>query len=166
MNHYVVDGQYAMGISMASFQKRAQAGQPSPTPRLEPGGQVRRLMQGQSGSIVFGPLQDQLVAFGILTCAAVILCSYSSQAQAAAAVYHAPSGTLSQPILATLSALVGNPQPASLLAAYVVPKPWDPNYDRDCQELVTFGIPTAQVAYLDNLPSVQFGINSLGQVGM
>ena len=165
MNEYLHDRKIDAGISMSGFRLRARQGIEHPVPRMGPSTNQRLLMQGKQDVITFGQGDEQLIAFGLLTCAAVIICSSDPSAPPRAAVYHAPSGALSQAQITDLVGSIGSPPAGSLLAAYVTPEPWDNSYTRDAGELVTFGIPTDQVTYLQRLPLNQFGINSAGLVG-
>jgi len=156
------DRQFEMSIS--SLVQRAQNQGKGPIPQLY-NRDTTMLGQGQHGVIVFGGAPLNVVAFGLITCAGVILVSTAPNEAAQAVVYHATSGTLSAGILATLHAAIGNPPLCSLLAVYATPKTWDKNYHNDAMKIQTFGVPANRVVYIDNLPRFQFGIDYHGHVG-
>lgn len=165
MIQYQLLGGMQNGMSISTLVQSAQTNGGGPTPVLTPGGAAVNLGQGHHQTINFGAAPQKVLAFGLLTCAGVVLASTDPNAAAQAVVYHATSGHLPGGILATLRAAIGNPPIGSLLAVYVTPKPWDHNYNADAMKIQTYGVPANCVIYIDNFPASQFGINSHGQVG-
>lgn len=167
MIQYIANGgPWQQGITLASFAQRAQTQGGGPTPLMGGEGPITTLDEGERGVINFGPNGNRLMALGLLTCAAVILASTDPTALARAAVFHAPSGSIPAGTLDGMRGSLGNPTKNSLLAAYVVAKPWDANYNADALTIENWGVPPNRVTYMANLRASQFGIDAQGQIGV
>lgn len=166
MIQYVANGPLQEGITLSGFAQMAQAGLHGPTPWMGRGEPVTKLDQRKRGVINLGLGNAQLVAYPLLTCAAVILASTDQTAPARAAVYHALSGSISDGTLDAMRTSLGKPAKNSLVVAYVVTKPWDNGYHDAAMGIEKWGVPQDQVIYMANLRGNQFGINAHGQIGV
>lgn len=144
---------------------RASSGTGGPTPMLTNAGEFTWIYQEQLGFIEFGSSEQPIKAIPLLTCASLVVASTHAGPGMKGAVYHALAGSLPDAILSSIHATLEYAPLNSLLALYVFPNPMDDDYQRDLNKLVSFGIPTNNVVYMDNFPYNRFGINKLAEVG-
>jgi hypothetical protein len=165
MNQYRVGGGIQIGMSIQTVLKIARSGNEGPQPRLDIGGELVPVHQNKYAVIDFDNSGRKLLAFGLDTCAGVVVVSTHQDFPAQAVVYHAGAGVLNHGILSNLRRQIGKPPKNSLLAIYTNNRKWDDNYNKDALELENYGIPANNVAFIAKWGSHMFGINSFGQVG-
>lgn len=166
MLFYQSNNTLQIGMSISTVVDNATANTPSPMPQLESCNQRNFVYQEEMKAINMGPNKENLISYGLLTCASVVFASIGSEDPALGVVYHALSGTLDNGIIQRAVTSLGNPKLKNILVIYAINMPRDENYINDAQKLITFGIPDANVVFIENINSISFGINSHGQVGV
>jgi len=166
---YTLDGTYGMAVNISTLVMQVQpdvAGDHSgPLPRLPTAGPVTNVMQGLTHLLAIGPVVDRAVAFGLLTCAAVIYASTDAAAAPSAWIHHSPFGVVTPADVDNARAGMGNPPWASILVIYAHPKPSDGGYEESIAAIVAKGVLANNVVHIPNLSIPFFGINHLGMVG-
>lgn len=165
MHQYRVGEGVQVGMSIQTVLRVARSGDEGPQPRLDHSGEIVPVHQNKYAVIDFDNSGQKLLAYGLDTCAGVVLVSTNPDFPAQAVVYHAGAGILNRPILSNLRRQIGKPPKNSLLAIYTNNRKWDASYNKDALELENYGIPADNVAFIAKWGVHMFGINSFGQVG-
>jgi hypothetical protein len=171
MIQYQFDTTRLNGMPISTLCDWARTTGRGPGPVLPVGGPSQRLKETHPpGVIEFGPPQNTLVAWGLQTCAGVVLVSTDPAAPLRAVVYHALAGVLKDGVVAQMHQLLGGgagvPLPIpSLLAVYAVACPWDPRYNAQAMKIENYGVPANQVVIIERVPAYGFGVNSTCEIG-
>jgi len=166
MIRYQINAGRLEGMSISLLFDWAQLNGGGPGPVLPAGGPSQRLREIDPPSVIeFGPTPNRAIAWGLQTCAGVVLVSKDPNAPPLAVVYHAPSGLLRDDMVAQMLGLLGGPPIMSLLAVYAICNPRDPKYEAQAMKFQNYGVPDNQVVFIERLPEYGFGINSLSQIG-
>ncbi|MCP1446424.1 hypothetical protein J3D54_005556 [Pseudomonas sp. GGS8] len=172
IEYQVQPGVMQEGISISSLVRQARINPQGPLPLIRCNAALTtNVGQGFDDIIDFAPNVSCVKAFGLLTCAGVILTSTHESFPARAVVYHAPSGNFApgklQELLGYLADAHGAQPPLnSILAVYAFPNPADDGYREEALKIQNIGIPGDNIVFIPNISGVTFGINSHGQVGI
>ncbi|GAB4170050.1 MAG: hypothetical protein OHK0024_05920 [Thalassobaculales bacterium] len=164
MIEYKIGRGTTAALSFSAAFRKARGGGSHELPAVGQTTNVTNVGQGKFASFTLDGTSSRCVAFGLLTCAGVIM--LSQDAPTDVVVYHAPSGSVTGNALATMCRMLNNPAQDSLRAIYATPQPWDSNYQGDAQGIEDFIGVADTVCYFQNFGAVTFGINAIGFVGI
>lgn len=156
MTNYIYNGAIQPNITFSTMINNALANQGGPQPSCSQPIDVM-VPQATGVAVPLDGTTKRYVAVPLITCAAVIFASHQS---ATAYLYHALSGTVPQQAFNDAMAALGPVPIASVYAIYTFPNPSDANYLADAGQLVTRGIPAANVIYAPQLMGSSFGITA------
>ena len=151
--------------NIAAFVGAAQANPTGPMPLRALAGTPRNLGQTQQAAQAIRSTDgNKTIAFGLLSCAAVIYASTDPNAARVCWVHHAPSGAVTAADVNNARAQLGNPPWGSIIVVLAHPGPHDNDYLRTTNTIANQGVPANNIIEIPDGPA-NFGVNYLGQLG-
>ena len=164
---YVLNGNLGLPTNIAAFIANAQLPPHSgPLPgHFTAGGAVINLGAGMTALAAVGPVLQQTIVIGLITCAAVFYISSDPAAVAGVWVHHANAGHVAAGDVVAARAALGNPPWASISVVFAHPGAADNGYNDSMNSMILQGIPTNSIIEIPNIVLPQMGITNLGQLG-
>lgn len=104
------------------------------------------------------------IAFGLLTCAAVIYASTDPNAARVCWVHHAPSGAITVANVTNARVQLGNPPWPSIIVVIAHPEAHNNYYQADTNTIAGQGVPPNNIVVIPNVEP-HFGVNNRAQLG-
>lgn len=171
MPHYIAQPKTCAAMPIYQLADIAHRCGSGPTPKLRCGRLVRDVRVGVEQYEVIDFARENAdgsfacYAFGLITCAALVLVWLQGGRPERAIVHHANAGELSDEKLRYFRDLLRSPPMDQVYAVYAISQSIDEGYISCISCLKKAGIPDEKIIVIDKLLYSNFGIDGLGFVG-